>query len=449
MDNKKYSEFTIWDAKKRLAYNEPLKPGDPISDALFIDTSKARGDFNFKRLYRNLSIDNEGLVHSPSRKQYILFTGHRGCGKSTELLRVARYLDDPDRYYVVQLDCLEQLDINNLKYSDVLLALAGALLEKLEQEDNITLEQVHLSRLENWFKERIETHTSLKDFTAEIEAGARSKAGLPLLIEFFAKMTSKISIGSSYRDELRLVVRDGFSEFAKSFNQLIRVAEEKIQACNQGKRILFTVDGTDRLDSNDARLFFVDDVHQLTQIESVFIYCAPIHLLHQDNQLSSNFDQPFRIPMLKIRNRNNKTIDKNCQVMCELALKRVPEHLFDEIKTLNYLICYSGGHPRDLLRLLNVSINFAEDEVIDRLSAESAVKQVANEYSRFINSKDYSRLVIIDQNPDMPYDFTNEETSKMLYNLILLEYNDYFWKSHPLIETLPGYKKALKLNGIK
>jgi hypothetical protein len=153
--------------------------------------------------------------------------------------------------------------------------------------------------------------------------------------------------------------------------------------------------------------------------------------------------------MLKIRNRKNETIEENYQVMRELALKRVPEHLFDEIKTLNYLICYSGGHPRDLLRLLNVSINFAEDEVIDRSSAESAVKQVANEYSRFINSKDYSRLVIIDENPDMPYDFTDEETSKMLYNLILLEYNDYFWKSHPLIETLPGYKKALKLKGIK
>jgi len=445
MNNKKRSEITIWDAKNRLAYNEPLKPGDPLGDDLFIDTSKARGDFNFKRLYRNLSIDDTGLLHSPSRKQYILFTGHRGCGKSTELLRVADYLDDPDRYYVVQLDCLEQLDINNLKYSDVLLALAGALLEKLEREDHITLEQVHLSRLENWFKERIETHTNLKSFSAEIEAGAKSKTGLPLLIDFFAKMTSKISIGSSYRDELRLVVRDGFSEFAKSFNQLIRVAEEKIQACGQGRRILFTVDGTDRLDSNDARLFFVDDVHQLTQIDSVFIYCAPIHLLHQDNQLSSNFDQPFRIPMLKIRNRNNEIIKENYRVMRELALKRVPDHLFDEIKTLDYLIRYSGGHPRDLLRLLNVAINYAEQDIVDRPSAESAVKQIANEYSRFINSKDYARLVTIDKNPDEPYDFTDDETSMMLYNLILLEYNDYFWKSHPLIETLPGYKKAINL----
>lgn len=89
-----------------------------------------------------------------------------------------------------------------------------------------------------------------------------------------------------------------------------------------------------------------------------------------------------------------------------------------------------------------MAINFAEEEQIDKAAAEKAVKQVANEYRRFINSKEYARLVEIGRNPDMPDDFTDEESSKMLYNLILLKYNDYFWKSHPLIETLPGYKKA-------
>jgi hypothetical protein len=66
---------------------------------------------------------------------------------------------------------------------------------------------------------------------------------------------------------------------------------------------------------------------------------------------------------------------------------------------------------------------------------------VANEYRRFINTEDYSRLVQIDMHPDAPDDFTDEQSSLMLYNLILLEYNDYFWKSHPLITTLPGYQK--------
>ncbi|WP_446009269.1 ATP-binding protein [Candidatus Electrothrix sp.] len=434
-------DISIWEAKSQLAFNEPLKPGDP----LYVKTDSARGDFSLKRLYRELNVDNQGMAHSKPaapRKQYTLFTGHRGCGKSTELLRIADYLHSPDRYYVIHLDCLEKLDINNLKYSDVLLALAAALLEQLEKEDGIVIDQVFLTRLENWFKERVEVHTALQDFAAEVKAGAKIQTGLPWLGKLFGELTNKINIGSTYREELRLVVRNNFTEFADAFNQLILAGEEKIRAAGKGQRILFTVDGTDRLDQEDAPKFFVEDVHQLTQINGLFIYCAPIHLLHQDNCITASFNQPFRLPMLKVRDRDGEDIPENIAVMRELALRRVPEQLFDEIDTVDYLVRFSGGHPRDLLRLLNVAINYADEERIDRSAAEKAVKQVANEYRRFINTEDYSRLVQIDMHPDAPDDFTDEQSSLMLYNLILLEYNDYFWKSHPLITTLPGYKKA-------
>lgn len=430
--------LSIWEAKNQLGYEQPLQPGNP----LFVDTAKARGDFSLKRLYRDLNVDDQGRSHNPPLKQYILFTGHRGCGKSTELLRVKDYLDNPERYYVIHLDCLERLDINNLKYSDVLLALASTLLKKLQDENGIKMEQVHLTKLENWFKERIESHTNTKELAAEIKAGGKMDAGLPWLVKLFGELTNKINIGSSYREELRLVVRNNFNEFAEIFNQLIRAAEDKIKAINQGKRILFTVDGTDRLDSDDARKFFIEDVNQLTQIQALFIYCAPIHLLHADNQLNANFGTVFRVPMLKIHERDGMKREDNYAIVRELAHRRIPAYLFDAPDTLDYIIKYSGGHPRDLLRLLNIAINFADHELIDRPAAEKAVKQLANEYRRLIDSNDYAHLVAVDRNPDTPDDFTSAETSKMLYNLILLEYNDYFWKSHPVITTLPGYIKA-------
>lgn len=430
--------LSIWDAKNNLTYDQPLQPGDPK----FVDTAPARGEFSLNALFKQLNVDGQGKLHKPPLKQYILFTGHRGCGKSTELLRVAQYLHNPERYYVVRLDCLETLDINNLKYSDVLLALAAALLKQLKDEHGITVEQVHLSRLENWYKERVVINASLRTMEAEIKAGVKTKAGLPWLVELFAELTNKISIGSTYRDELREVVRNNFTEFAASFNQLIRAAEDKVRQQGLGQRILFSVDGTDRLNNDDAHQFFIDDVHQLTQIQSLFIYCAPIDLLHATNQLTANFGQPFRVPMLKIRDRDNQPIEANYHIVRELVHKRVPAYLFDATSTLDYLICYSGGHPRDLLRLLNVAINNADGECIDRVSAERAVKEVANDYRRFINSGEYARLVAIDNAPDAPDDFTDEISSKMLYNLILLEYNNYFWKSHPVITTLPGYQKA-------
>lgn len=435
--------LSIWDAKNNLTYDQPLQPGDEK----FVDLAPARGEFNLQRLYTQLNVDTEGNLHKPPLKQYILFTGHRGCGKSTELLRIADHLHDPKRYYVVHLDCLETLDINNLKYSDVLLALAAALLKKMESEHGILVEQVHLTRLEDWYKDRVITHANLRNMEAELKAGIKTKTGLPWLVELFAELTNKISIGSTYRDELREVVRNNFTEFADSFNQLIRAAEDKIRAQGLGERILFTVDGTDRLDSDDSQRFFIDDIHQLTQIKSMFIYCAPIDLLHANNQLSASFGQIVRVPMLKVRNQANEAIEENYKVVRDMIHCRVPEYLFDNQTTLDYLICYSGGHPRDLLRLLNVAINNREGELIDQLAAERAVKELANDYRRLINSEDYTRLVAVDAAPDSPDDFTDDISNKMLYNLILLEYNDYFWKSHPVITTLPGYKKAAQATG--
>lgn len=432
--------FSIWDAKNNLNYDQPVQADDP----LFVDVSSARGDFRLRELYKQLNVDNRGQLHKPPRKQYILFTGHRGCGKSTELLRAADYLHDPQRYYVVHLDCLEKLDINNLKYSDVLLALAAALLQQLKEAEGISIEQVHLSRLENWYKERVVTHAKLRSMEADIKAGVKTEAGLPWLVNLFAELTNKISIGSTYRDELREVVRNNFTEFASSFNQLIRAAEDKLRAKDLGQRILFTVDGTDRLESDDAHKFFVEDVHQLTQIQSLFIYCAPIHLLHLSTHLNANFGLTFRVPMLKIRDMYDQPLEENYQIVRELVYKRVPADLFDSENTLDYLIHYSGWHPRDLLRLLNIAINKADEEYIDQAAAQRAVKSLADDYRRILSSADYARLAAIDNTPETPDDFTDEASSHMLFNLVLLEYNSYFWKSHPVITTLPGYQKAMQ-----
>ena len=86
-----------------------------------------------------------------------------------------------------------------------------------------------------------------------------------------------------------------------------------------------------------------------------------------------------------------------------------------------------------------------DEQRIDRTAAAKAVKQVANDYRRLIGSEDYKLLVGIDRNPLQPDGFTSEKTARMLYDLVLLEYNDYFWKSHPLIATLAGYQAAQSL----
>lgn len=433
-------EINIWQAKNNLNYKETISPD---SDKFF-DISAARGRYLLQqKLYDELSMDRAGVLHAPPRSKHILFTGHIGCGKSTELLRISKKLHKADAYYVVHLDCLSKLDTNNLKYSDVLLGLASALLEQV-QSINITIASVHLTKLENWFKEHIITHDKLKGVQSELTAGAKLEPTIPFFAKLFGELTNKIHIGASYREQVREVIRNTSTELIKIFNNLTQVVEEEIIAHNMGKRLAFTIDGTDRLDKEDAKRFFIDDIHQLTQINGIFIYCAPIHLLHENNVLlHAHFDQVVRLPMLKVRDKQNQALMENYEPIRQMVYLRIPAYLFDQQTTLDYLIEYSGGHLRDLLRLLNYACNHRDADIINQAAAQRAVDELAKEYKRLLKSEHYQLLLQIDTNPNDPDEYTGELSNMMLYHLILFEYNDYFWKSHPVITTLTGYQKAL------
>ncbi|HEY72034.1 MAG: hypothetical protein DRJ03_27425 [Chloroflexi bacterium] len=53
------------------------------------------------------------------------FSGHRGCGKSTELRRLAVNPDIRAKFWPVHFTIREEADVNNLDYRDVLLAIGG------------------------------------------------------------------------------------------------------------------------------------------------------------------------------------------------------------------------------------------------------------------------------------------------------------------------------------
>ena len=108
-----HTDRSIWDYRNNLCFDEPLETGDER----LVELSRARGDYSRERLYRQLGVDTEqDRLRNIPRGQYLLFGGHCGCGKSTELRIMAKHLGHPDRFFVVFIDALKSLDVNNLKY---------------------------------------------------------------------------------------------------------------------------------------------------------------------------------------------------------------------------------------------------------------------------------------------------------------------------------------------
>lgn len=226
-----------------------------------------------------------------------------------------------------------------------------------------------------------------------------------------------------------------------SFLRHLGHVEDQINKAGLGQRVLFIVDGTDRLRSDDADDLFNRDVYQLQLIETSIIYCTPIGLLTERSVLHSF--GPFRLPMIKVKEKGAcEVLAPSMAKLQELISMRVSPDLFEDRTTIDYLIEHSGGHIRDLIRLLTYALREARGRSITREMTNEAIRQLATEYRRLIEQDDYQLLVEIDQ---APVDFApiSDKTCRMLYDLVLLEYNSYWWQSHPTVRTLPGYQRAL------
>ena len=433
----------LWEVNRTLQLDEPL---DGSKDPRWVDTGEARGKYNLRPLYRALGVEGAESpsplrLRNPPARGYYLFCGHRGCGKSTELRRIRNDLHAPDVYYVAFADAAQDLDPNNLRYQDVLLHMAATLTKWLE-DDGVAIDQVHLERLQSWFDQRVQEQAEIEELTRQVKAGVQVAAGLPYLGKLLAEISTAFKTNSTHKEVLRRTLKNYFSDFAEAFNHLIAAAEDALCEGGKGSRILFMIDGTDRLSEEDAHAFFITDVHQLQQVNALFVYCAPIHLIYEAAAIKQNFSGVFRLPMIKIQNTGDSADEAGRRAMRTLLYKRAAPELFDD-GVADYLIEQSGGHPRDLLRLLQQAFQYAEHDRFDDAAARRAVDEAASMFRRILEPDDYRLLAEIDSGmTPLP---RTERTLHLLYNLALLEYNDYFWRSHPAIRTTDAYRNARRL----
>jgi hypothetical protein len=91
----------------------------------YIDFAAVRGADLVRELRRTITLSGV----EPTCQ---LFTGHIGCGKSTELSRLQRDLE-AEGYQVVYFESTDDLDMGDVDISDILLAIAKQVSQTLEQ----------------------------------------------------------------------------------------------------------------------------------------------------------------------------------------------------------------------------------------------------------------------------------------------------------------------------
>jgi hypothetical protein len=420
---------------QKIEYEEALPAGDPR----YVDTQQARGsEQTFTRLARKFGWDPLGNAFFAPRDKHVLFFGHIGSGKTTELRRYAEQLNASKRFYVVEVDVLAKLDRNNLQYTEALMAMAESLLDQLVL-DGYAIAEETIQPLRDWFATAVTTRTQSRELSAELKTGLEAGGGLPGLVKLFAGFTSAFKTGASTKAEWRQEIRNRFTTLAQAFGGFIQSVEAALKNAQRAERVLFLIDGTDKMRGEDTQRFFVEDAEQLLAIQTLAIYTAPLHLKY-DGKLGGKLDADIVLPMIKLQERTGERCEAGWTALTTLLLRRADRRLFATDADVASLVEHSGGHPRELLRLLKLCCEMA-DAQIDATVVQRAIAQLAADYRYFLKPEDYALLASVDHTPEQP---GNDATAQqLLHRLALMQYNDGTWRrSHPVVRTLEGYRIA-------
>src|SRR5947209_3783608 len=125
-------------------------PYVPASAEYYCNCSEARGGSALvQEFQRHLQLANDHI--------YFLFSGHIGCGKSSELEALRRALTNPAPpapcYFPVLLNASEYLDDYDTTPTDILLAIVTELADTLREKAQVELKEGYFNKRLNEIKE--------------------------------------------------------------------------------------------------------------------------------------------------------------------------------------------------------------------------------------------------------------------------------------------------------
>ncbi len=434
----RYPVQTVDEAYHACHPDLALEAGDPR----YVHLTPVRGGFELSTtITRNISRTPPGYFHQQ------LITGHRGCGKSTELKQLQARLREAG-YFAVYVDAEALLDLGDLTYLDVLVALTQELEEALRGE-KIRIPPRLRRDLDEWFADIILTEEQRRDVERALEADFGVGPQVPALARMLAAITGQIRSGSSRRIEIRRQLEQNLRVFIQRLNLL--VDDARVRLVQKGwKDLVFIVDGLEKMHyaplpdgQSTHSALFVAHAEQLKSIHSHVIYTVPISLVFNANLGDAFPDPTLVIPMVKLTESDGRRLyAEGWEALFKVIARRVDvRRVFESEDLVLQLIAASGGSVRDLMRLMRLACYGATD-CIQAAHVRRAIQELSREYDRLVQDSDLDRLVWIAQERRVPGD---EASARLLHLRLVLEYqNDERWADlHPAVRQTPRVRARL------
>ncbi|WP_421658022.1 P-loop NTPase fold protein [Leptothermofonsia sp. ETS-13] len=415
--------------------------GDPNDRQFYIDFAPVRGSNIIRELKRTITL-------LPNERTCQLFTGHVGCGKSTELLRLKAELEE-QAFYVVYFESSEFLDMSDVDVTDILMAIAYQVSEKLETE-NIRLKPNYFVNLFREVGDILQTDIEISqiDFSVGI-----------------SKITARTKDSPKMRNLLRQYMEPRTSSILKSINEEL-LGQATTQLKQRGKTgLVVIIDNLDRVDvrqlpsgRTQPEYLFIDRGEQLSKLNCHVVYTIPLALnfSNETDTLKQRFGGGLALkvlPMVPVRHRDGSLYEEGVVLLRQMVMVRafpsIPQEqrldpvgaIFAHPHLLDRLCLVSGGHVRNLLGLVCDCIR-QSDPPFSEADVEQVIRGQRDNLARPIDDDEWELILQVVKSQTVKGD---REYQALLRSMFVFEYQDVqgsWYGINPLLAETWKYQQG-------
>jgi hypothetical protein len=438
----------------RTLYNA-CDPYRPASREHYLDVSEARGSHALTpQFLGHLSRVSDGTYRC------FLFSGHIGCGKSSELRHLYRELKQEQGsgqcYFPVFIDVGSYLDDYDVEVTDILLAMVTELASALRSEAGIELQETYITKRLREFQDLL---------TSDVEPAEFTLPGLQAKIKLLRK-------DPGARAKVRAALMPHVSSFTEEINAVLNEARAKLRTrpgapCHDIVLIVDSLERIRRIEGKEEGLpslreLFLDRYTQLAGLEAHVIYTVPLRLARSVDgpQLAQRYGKLFVLPMVKAerRGRMHPPYEAGVQALRTLVQRRLGDISLEQAiddDALAFAIRYSGGHVRSLMGFLQNAAVFSSTAPIGLEAVRRAVVDTVSTYSTTIPESHWAKLAALELSPDQRVPNDDEDHLAMLENVSVLEYlngednanafdaGEPWYAVNPVVRELRRFKAAV------
>ncbi|HEX2251869.1 MAG TPA: hypothetical protein VHQ65_01215 [Thermoanaerobaculia bacterium] len=411
---------------------------EAFDPALIVDPESRfyapRSEYKLRRL-------RERLAEYPRRPCHLFLCGHRGSGKTTELMRLERSPELQERYLTLFMTARRfGAETTYLTHDALMVEIGLSLAEEAERRG---LGDEYRKEVEDWGRDVVRTF--LHDQSAETAAGIGGSAW----IAFFK---GQLQSRREWKTEQRLLLEPKVQDLLAILNRTAAALREAT-----GKQVLVFVDDLEKGESDAHQRMhtqlFDENYETLVQPRFSIVYTLPIYFRSRPGTRIPQ-DEMVTFSSLKIyhqRERQKPRPDPDPEldgykVILSFVERRLEDgaSLFEE-GVLDELLLIGGGLFRETARALKEAAAMARyrgSRRIERQDAEAVFHYVKKEYQPMIRGEAVALLQQV-LTPKLGW---VPGVEPYLQSRAVVEYeNDDLWLD--LRYPLKEYVRSLQANG--